>query len=70
MEKGDNQVLSLEKRTYNRKELEEIFHTSRTDSIKRSITRAGYSFESAGRGAEFSITITAVPLPMPFKEFV
>lgn len=62
-------MLLLEQRTYNRTELEEIFHTSRTDSIKRSLSRAGYNFESAGRGKDFTITITALPPPRPFKEF-
>lgn len=36
-------------RTYSRAELEEIFHTTRTDSMTRSLERAGYQFKSAGR---------------------
>lgn len=57
-------------RTYRRVELEEIFHTSRTDSIKRSLTRAGYTFESNGRGKGFTITITALRVsPTPFEVF-
>lgn len=57
-------------RTYNRAKLEEIFHTSRTDSMRRSLTRAGYTFESGGRGKGFTITITALPEPpTPFEVF-
>lgn len=40
----------LELRTYTRAELEAIFHTDRTDSFRRSLTRAGYTFKSGGRG--------------------
>lgn len=42
--------MELIQRTYSRAELEAIFYTDRTDSIKRSLTRAGYTFESGGRG--------------------
>ena len=60
----------LQLRTYNRAELEEIFHTTRTDTIKRSLQRAGYTFESGGRGKEFAITIRGLPEPpTPFEEF-
>ena len=69
MEKGENQMVLLEQRTYSRTELEELFFTNRTDSIKRSLSRAGYCFESAGRGKNFTISITALPQPTPFKEF-
>lgn len=54
-------------RTYNRMELENLLHTSRTDSIKRSLSRAGYTFTSKGRGKNYSITITG--MPDKFKEF-
>lgn len=61
---------SLQLRTYTRAELEEIFHTTRTDTIKRSLQRAGYTFESGGRGKEFTITITGLPEPpAPFEVF-
>ena len=61
---------SLQLRTYTRAELEEIFHTTRTDTIKRSLQRAGYTFESGGRGKEFTITITGLPEPpTPFEAF-
>ena len=53
----------LERRAYSRAELEEIFRTSRLDSIKRSLERAGYGFTSAGRGNTSTITITALPKP-------
>ena len=57
-------------RTYKRTELETIFHTSRIDSIKRSLERAGYTFESTGRGQESTISITALPTPpTPFEAF-
>lgn len=61
---------SLQLRTYTRAELEEIFHTTRTDTIKRSLQRAGYTFESGGRGKEFAITIRGLPEPpTPFEAF-
>lgn len=51
-------------------ELEAIFQTSRIDSIKRSLNRAGYKFECAGRGKTCTITITALPQPpAPFQDF-
>ena len=60
----------LQLRTYTREELEEIFSTTRTDSIKRSLQRAGYTFESGGRGKGYTITITGLPdPPTPFEEF-
>lgn len=63
-------TIDLELRLYCRIELEEIFQTSRTDSIKRSLKREGYSFESSGRGKSYTITITALPdPPTPFEEF-
>lgn len=60
----------LQLRTYNRAELEELFKTSRTDIIKRSLERAGYTFESAGRDKGYTITITGLPEPpTPFEVF-
>lgn len=57
-------------RTYSRAELEAIFYTDRTDSIKRSLTRAGYTFESGGRGQGYWIKITGLPEPpSEFEEF-
>ena len=61
----------LSLRTYSRSELEKIFHTSRTDSIRRSLERAGYTFVSAGRGQSYTITITNLPTPpTAFETFV
>ena len=38
--------------------------------MRRSLTRAGYTFESGGRGEGFTITITALPEPpTPFEVF-
>lgn len=60
----------LQLQTYSRTELEEIFGTSRIDSIKRSLKRAGYTFETVGRGKGCTITITALPTPQtPFEAF-
>lgn len=50
-------------RTYNRAELEEIFHTSRTDTFRKNLTQAGYTFKSTGRGNGYTITITGLPEP-------
>lgn len=39
--------------------------------IKRSLQRAGYTFESGGRGKGYTITITGLPEPpTPFEEFI
>lgn len=60
----------LELRTYTRAELEVIFHTDRTDSFRRSLSRAGYTFESGGRGQGYWIKITGLPEPpSEFKLF-
>ena len=57
-------------RSYTRAELETIFHTSRIDSIKRSLKRAGYKFETGGRGKDSWIRIVALPEPpTPFETF-
>lgn len=53
----------FELRTYNRTELEEMFHTTRTDSMRRSLSRMGYEYTSAGRGKEYTITITKLATP-------
>lgn len=61
----------LEKRVYNRAELEEIFQTSRTDVFRKRLEQAGYTFQSTGRGKDYTITITGLPLqPTPFEVFV
>ena len=57
--------------TYTRAELTKIFETNRTDVIRRSLQRSGYSFESSGRGDDYKIKITALPKPpSEFEEFV
>lgn len=50
-------------RTYNRAELESIFETSRTDTYRKRLERAGYTFESGGRGDGYWIRITSLPEP-------
>ncbi len=61
----------MELREYHRAELEEIFKTSRTDSITRSLKRAGYTYTTSGRCENYTITITALPEPpAPFEVFV
>lgn len=40
----------LEIKAYTRAELQEIFHSGRTDVYRSRLNRAGYTFESAGRG--------------------
>jgi len=68
--KGDIATMkALELRTYTRAELEEIFKTSRTDSMKRSLSRAGYKFECSGRGSKYTLTITALPTKSEFEIF-
>ena len=65
-----NKTIKLKLRVYCRLELEEIFQTSRTDSIRRSLNRDGYTFECSGWGKKYKITITALPdPPTPFEEF-
>ena len=53
--------------TYTREDLMEIFNTTRIDSIKRSLDRLGYKYETAGRGKTYTLTITETP--DPFKMF-
>ncbi len=59
----------LELRIYTRAELEEIFHTTRTDSMTRSLLRAGYKFESSGRGKDYTISIIELPSKSEFEVF-
>ena len=62
---------NLYKGTYTRDELETIFGTKRTDSMKRSLLREGYKFDCSGRGQNYKITITGLPdAPPPFEEFI
>ena len=46
-------------RTYTRKELEQLFATNRLDAIKRKLNSDGYTYETSGRGKDFTLTITA-----------
>lgn len=70
MEKRGNNLINLEMRAYNRAELEEIFHSTRTDTFRKTLARAGYTFETAGRGKGYTITITGLPEPpTPFEIF-
>ncbi len=46
---------------YSRQELIEMYHTDRIDSIKQRLTREGYQYTTQGRGANFTLTITACP---------
>ncbi len=58
-------------RTYSREELEKIFNTDRTDTIKKRLERAGYGFENGGRGKDYWIKITALPEPpSAYEEFM
>ena len=61
----------LTKRIYTRSELEGIFQTTRMDSVKRSLNRAGYKFTSSGRGNTYTIKITELPEEVsPFQSFI
>lgn len=57
----------LDMRTYNRKELIELFKTDRLDSIKSKLNRQGYTYTTSGRGQALILTITG--LPPRFKTF-
>ena len=46
-------------REYTRKELEQLFATNRLDAIKRKLNSDGYTYETSGRGKDFTLTITA-----------
>ena len=64
-------MTNLQKGAYTRDELEAIFGTKRTDSMKRSLLREGYKFDCSGRGQNYTITITGLPdAPPPFEEFI
>ena len=61
----------LTKRIYTRLELEEVFQTTRMDSVKRSLKRAGYKFTSSGPGDTYTIKITELPEKVsPFQSFI
>lgn len=60
-------VTMLIKKDYTRRELENIFKTTRIDVIKNKLTRQGYKFETSGRGQDLMLTITE--LPQRFKSF-
>lgn len=51
----------LEQKTYTRNELIEIYGTTRLDAIKKKVERQGYQFKNNGRGATYTMTITALP---------
>lgn len=57
----------LDLKTYTRQELIELFKTDRLDSIKAKLKRQGYEFETSGRGAGVTLTITK--LPLEFRNF-
>ena len=45
-----NTMYKFDIRTYTRAELQEIFQSNDTDVYRKALKRAGYTFESAGRG--------------------
>lgn len=54
---------------YTKQDLVDVFHTDRMDSIKRSLDRAGYKYETNKKnGKNLRLTITAIPGD-PFKTF-
>ena len=57
----------LDAKTYTKKELVELFGTDRLDSIKNKLKRKQYKFTTSGRGDNFTLTITS--LPLQFREF-
>lgn len=60
----------LELKTYNRAELQEIFHSDDTDVYRGRLRRAGYTFESGGRKQSYWIRITGLPeSPSEFEQF-
>lgn len=62
--------MNFDIRTYTRAELQEIFHTDRTDIYRNTLKRAGYTFESGGRGQGYWIKITGLPEPpSEFEKF-
>lgn len=70
MEEGGT-TSNLEQRAYTRAELQEIFQSDRTDLYRSRLKRAGYTFETGGRGQGYWIKITGLPEPLSeFEEFV
>ena len=70
MEKGGT-TNNLKQRVYTRAELQEIFQSDRTDLYRSRLKRAGYTFESGGRGQGYWIKITGLPEPpSEFEKFV
>ncbi len=59
----------LEKRTYSRSELIDLYKTSRLDAIKARIRRAGYVFTEAGRGNSYTLEILDLPREDQFKRY-
>lgn len=57
----------LDLRQYTRQELIDLFKTQRLDSIKAKLQRNGYKYTTQGRGKEFTLTITE--LPLRFRNF-
>lgn len=57
----------LELRTYTKKELSQIFHTTDTQGLKRKLSRYGIQFTTQGRGNTLTFTITENA--DPFKVF-
>ena len=51
----------LDKRTYSRQELIDIYKTDRLDAIKKKITREGYSYKDCGRGKSYTMEILSLP---------
>lgn len=52
----------LELNTYSRQELFEIYKTERLDAIKKKLLRDGYEYTTSGRGKDFTLTVTKLPL--------
>ena len=59
----------LEKRTYSRKQLIDLYHTNRLDAIKNKINRQGYKYIDNGRGSSYYLTITDIPQSTAFKQY-
>lgn len=54
--------------TYTKADLINEFHTDRIDSIKRSLTRLGYEFETNGKNGK-NLRLTITKAPNMFKTF-
>lgn len=59
----------LEKRKYTRSELIEIYKTDRLDAIKARIQRAGYIFQSSGRGKGYTMEILDLPKEDELRQY-